>query len=149
MFKKEKAAYMTVEASLVIPIILGGIVFVMYMGFYLYNVATIRQTAYIVALRGNQMRNVSSYEIENYVEKQVDEMLFQQILSGKIIKKEVKVTQESINVNIYTEFKVPFAELTDMKNDLGKSSWEAEVKRINPMEVIRGVRKVNGYQISK
>lgn len=149
MFKKEKAAYMTVEASLVIPIILGGIVFVMYVGFYLYNVATIKQTAYIAALRGNQMKNVSSYEIEKYVEKQVDEMLFQQILSGKIIKKEVKVSQGSINVKIYTEFKIPFAGLADVEDILREISWESEVKRTNPMEVIRGVRKVNGYQISK
>lgn len=149
MFKKEKAAYMTVEASLVIPIILGGIIFVMYVGFYLYNAATIKQTAYIAALRGNQMKNVSSYEIENYVEKQIEEMLSRQILSGKIMRKEVKVFQGSINVKIYAEFKIPFRGLEGMENILRETILEVQVKRTNPMEVIRGVRKVNEYQISK
>lgn len=149
MFKKGKAAYMTVEASLVMPIILGGIVFVMYVGFYLYNAATIKQTAYIAALRGNQMKNVSSYEIENYVEKQVDEILSQQILSGKIMKKKVKVSKGSINVKIYTELKMPFTGLADVEDILREIIREVKVKRTNPMEVIRGVRKVNGYQISK
>lgn len=144
-----KAAYMTVEAFLVMPIILGGIVFVMYVGFYLYNAATIKQTAYIAALRGNQMKNVSSYEIENYVEKQVDEILSQQILSGKIMKKEVKVSKGSINVKIYTELKMPFTGLADVEDILREIIREVKVKRTNPMEVIRGVRKVNGYQISK
>ena len=149
MFKKGKAAYMTVEAFLVMPIILGGIVFVMYVGFYLYNAATIKQTAYIAALRGNQMKNVSSYEIENYVEKQVDEILSQQILSGKIMKKEVKVSKGSINVKIYTELKMPFTGSADVEDILREIIREVKVKRTNPMEVIRGVRKVNGYQISK
>lgn len=149
MFKKEKAAYMTVEASLVIPIILGGIIFVMYVGFYLYNAATIKQIAYIAALRGNQMKNVSSYEIENYVEKQIEEMLSRQILSGKIMRKEVKVSRESINVKIYTEFKIPFTGLAGMENILREIIREAEVERTNPMGVIRGVRRVNEYQVSR
>lgn len=149
MFEKEKAAYMTVEAALVIPIIVGGIVFIMYVGFYLYDAATIKQTAYIAALRGNQMRKLSSCEIENYIDKQVDEMLSRQILSGKIIEKEIKIFQGSITVKIYTEFKMPFAGLEGMENIPGEIIRETEVKRINPMEVIRGARKVNGYQISK
>lgn len=149
MFKKEKGAYMTVEATMVIPIILGGIVLVIYVGFYLYNVATIKQTAYIVALRGSQMRTVSSFEIEKYVEKQVDEMMFQQIFFQENIKKEVKVSQGSINVKINADLKIPFAGFGNVENSLKKITWESGVKRINPMEIIRGVRKVNGYQISK
>ena len=149
MYKKEKTAYMTVEASLVIPIILGGIVFVIYVGSYLYNIATIKQTAYISALRGNQLRNVSSYEIEKYVEREVDEMLSHQILFGSNIKKEVKVSQGNIKVKIYVDLNLPFVEFKNMEEILGKIVWECGVKRTNPLEIIRDVRKVNGCQISK
>jgi len=66
MFKKEEKAYMTIEASLIIPVIVGGIIFVLYLGIFLYNSGTIKQTAYIAALRGSQMKNMSQKEMETY-----------------------------------------------------------------------------------
>lgn len=149
MFKEEKSAYMTVEASLIVPMILGGIVFVLYMGFYLYNFATMKQTAYIAALRGSQMKKVSSEEIETYVEKQVDEMLFGQLLAKQNIKKDVKVSMGNINVKIYTDVKIPFAGDLSFKETGWKIEAESRVNKINPIEIIRGVRKINGRQISK
>ena len=89
MCKKEEQAYMTVEASLVLPTIIGGIIFILYLGIFLYNYCTINQTAYIAALRGSQIKNVSTDEIDNYVKKQIDELLFQQILARENIKKEM------------------------------------------------------------
>ena len=34
MCKKEEQAYMTVEASLVLPTIIGGIIFILYLGIF-------------------------------------------------------------------------------------------------------------------
>ena len=144
MFKKEKSAYMTVEASLVIPLILGGIIFVLYIGFYLYNFVTVRQVAYIAALRGSQMKEASSSEIENFVEKQVDELLLGQILAKESIKKEVEVFTGSIKVKIYTSVKIPFAGLLSITDNFWEIRGESRVNRTEPIEIIRGVRKING-----
>ena len=144
MFKKETSAYMTVEASLVIPLILGGIIFVLYIGFYLYNFVTVRQVAYIAALRGSQMKEASSSEIENFVEKQVDELLLGQILAKESIKKEVEVFTGSIKVKIYTSVKIPFAGLLSITDNFWEIRGESRVNRTEPIEIIRGVRKING-----
>lgn len=144
MFKKEKSAYITVEASLVIPLILGGIIFVLYIGFYLYNFATVKQVAYIAALRGSQTKDVSSAEIENYVEKQVDELLLGQILAKENIKKEVEVFAGSIKVKIYTSVKFPFAVLLPFADNFLEIQGESWVNRTEPIEIIRGIRKING-----
>ena len=144
MFKKEKSAYMTVEASLVIPLIFGGIIFVLYIGFYLYNFVTVRQVAYIAALRGSQMKEASSSEIENFVEKQVDELLLGQILAKESIKKEVEVFTGSIKVKIYTSVKIPFAGLLSITDHFWEIRGESRVNRTEPIEIIRGVRKING-----
>ena len=144
MFKKEKSAYMTVEASLVIPLIFGGIIFVLYIGFYLYNFVTVRQVAYIAALRGSQMKEASSSEIENFVEKQVDELLLGQILAKESIKKEVEVFTGSIKVKIYTSVKIPFAGLLSITDNFWEIRGESRVNRTEPIEIIRGVRKING-----
>ena len=144
MFKKETSAYMTVEASLVIPLIFGGIIFVLYIGFYLYNFVTVRQVAYIAALRGSQMKEASSSEIENFVEKQVDELLLGQILAKESIKKEVEVFTGSIKVKIYTSVKIPFAGLLSITDNFWEIRGESRVNRTEPIEIIRGVRKING-----
>lgn len=144
MFKKEKSAYMTVEASLVIPLILGGIIFVLYIGFYLYNFVTVKQVAYIAALRGSQMKETSSTEIENFVKQQVDELLLGQILAKESIKKEVEVFTGSIKVKIYTSVKIPFAGLLFITDNFWEIRGESWVNRTEPIEIIRGVRKING-----
>ena len=144
MFKKEKSAYITIEASLVLPLILGGIIFVLYIGFYLYNFATVKQVAYIAALRGSQTRDVSYAEIENYVERQVDELLLGQILAKENIKKEVEVFAGSIKVKIYTSVKIPFAGLLPFTDNFLEIQGESWVNRTEPIEIIRGIRKING-----
>lgn len=149
MFKKEKSAYMTVEAALVIPMILGGIIFVLYIGFYLYNFTTIKQTAYIAALRGSQIKNVSLAEIEKFVEKQIDETLSEQLLAKEDIRKEVKVSRGNIRVKIYTDVKIPLIKLLPLTEHWWEIKEEVRVNKIDPIEIIRGVRKINGSQISK
>ena len=62
MCKRAKKAYMTIEAALIFPIILGGIVFTIYLGFYLYNASVIKQVSYIAALRGSQLTESASVQ---------------------------------------------------------------------------------------
>ena len=144
MFKKEEKAYMTIEASLIIPVIVGGIIFVLYLGIFLYNSGTIKQTAYIAALRGSQMKNMSQKEMETYVEKQIDELLFQQILAREDMKKEIDISMGKVTVKIGTDVKMPFANLLSAKIDFWKINGEGYANRVDPIEIIRGVRKING-----
>jgi len=144
MFKKEEKAYMTIEASLIIPVIVGGIIFVLYLGIFLYNSGTIKQTAYIAALRGSQMKNMSQKEMETYVEKQIDELLFQQILAREDMKKEIDISMGKVTVKIGTDVKMPFANLLSAKIDFWEINGEGYANRVDPIEIIRGVRKING-----
>lgn len=149
MRKREKWAYMTLEASLIIPMVLGGIVFILYIGFYLYNSCAIKQAAYIAALRGSQVKNASSDEIEKYVEQQLDDLLSHQILAKGNIEKEIKVSIWKVKVKINTDIKMPLAEWLSSITNLWKIEGEAEASRVDPIEIIRGARKLNGSQISE
>ena len=53
MYKKQQNAYMTLEASLILPVIFAGIIFAIYVGIYFYDISTMKQVAYIGALRHN------------------------------------------------------------------------------------------------
>ena len=145
MCKKEEQAYMTVEASLVLPTIIGGIIFILYLGIFLYNYCTINQTAYIAALRGSQIKNVSTDEIDNYVKKQIDELLFQNILAREEVKKEVSTSIGKVTVKMSTDVNIPFSDLLTAKIHIWEIKTEGYANRVNPIEIIRGVRKINGH----
>ena len=145
MFKKEEKAYMTIEASLILPVIVGGIIFVLYLGIFLYNSCTIKQTAYIAALRGSQIKNVSTDEIDNYVKKQIDELLFQNILAREEVKKEVRTSIGKVTVKMSTDVNIPFTDLLSAKIHIWEIETEGYANRVNPIEIIRGVRKINGH----
>jgi len=145
MCKKEEQAYMTVEASLVLPTVIGGIIFILYLGIFLYNYCTINQTAYIAALRGSQIKNVSTDEMDNYVKKQIDELLFQNILAREEVKKEVRTSIGKVTVKMSTDVNIPFTDLLSAKIHIWEIETEGYANRVNPIEIIRGVRKINGH----
>ena len=145
MCKKEEQAYMTVEASVVLPTVIGGIIFILYLGIFLYNYCTINQTAYIAALRGSQIKNVSTDEIDNYVKKQIDELLFQNILAREEVKKEVSTSIGKVTVKMSTDVNIPFSDLLSAKIHIWEIKTEGYANRVNPIEIIRGVRKINGH----
>lgn len=144
MFKREKSAYMTIEATLIMPLIVGGVIFILYLGFYLYNACTVKQTAYIAALRGSRIKKGSSAEIEDYVVKQVDELLQNQMLAREDIHKEIRISMGRINVKITTEIKMPFAGFLSSKVNMWKIEGQAWANRVDTIEIIREARKING-----
>ena len=96
MYKDRKKAYMTVEASLVFPMILGGIIFTIYMGFYLYNITVINQVSYIAALRGSRQVQLSDTELKKYVEKQLEQLIDDKLFFVTGVSKEIDISINKI-----------------------------------------------------
>lgn len=135
---------MTVEASVIFPMVFGGIIFTIYLGIYLYNVSVIKQIAYISALRGSQIAADSSSEVEEYVEEQLGNLLDSKILMKENVEQEIKVSGKRIKVKLSMSLTVPWSE------DGGwKIEREAGITRYNPVDIIREVRKANDGQISE
>lgn len=140
---------MTIEASLLFPMLLSGIIFIIYMGFYLYNAGTIKQIAYIAVLRGSQEEYKSSDAIENYVEQEVQKMLSNRMLVKENMEINAKVFSNKVSVEIEFGMKAPFFQGSWSKINLWKMETKAEAVRLNPVDIIRNVRKINESQISK
>lgn len=149
MCKKTKKAYMTIEATLIFPMILGGIIFTIYLGFYLYNACVINQISYIAALRGSQLTEGSSKEIRLYVEEQLQQLMKEKLLGKGEIKQGVVVDFSEIKVKVELKMTVPVMEEIPFVEQLWKIKSEAKASRVNPVAIIRGVRKINESQISK
>ncbi|MBR4983350.1 MAG: pilus assembly protein [Lachnospiraceae bacterium] len=149
MDKRGKKAYMTIEAALVFPIVLSGIIFVIYLGFYLYNASVIRQMSYIAALRGSQLTQANSSQIKKYVEEQLQQLGKEKILGEGELVQDIVISFNEIKVKVEMKMEVPLMEGIPFVNRLWRIESEAKAGRINPVGIIRGVRKINESKISE
>ena len=149
MCKKQQNAYMTLEASLILPVIFAGIIFAIYVGIYFYDISTMKHVAYIGALRGSQLMDASAREIKIFVEQQLEQLLNQKILVKEVLQKEVKVSYGKVKVKISMNLKIPFMQWIIRDTGLSIIEKEAEAVRVHPVNFIREVRKRNESQISE
>lgn len=149
MDKRKEDGYLTVEAALVVPFVMGGIIFTMYLCFYLYHAGILTQISHIAALRGSGLTNASEKEIKAFVEEETKELLKQKVLIRQEIKQDIKISLSRIQVNLAMEMAMPIMEEIPLVKRLWTIKREAEATRINPVKIIRGVRKINENQISE
>lgn len=136
MKKGRVRAFLTVEASLIMPVIIILSLVISIFCFYLYNCSIIYQSCYISALRGTQMMNASSSEIKTSVEKHLMELLDNQIYeyidysSVDVNTFQVETKAGTRTANIFSKYDV-FDEV-EMS-----SSCEADAKISYPVKLIR------------
>ena len=71
---KRVSAYMTVEAALIIPIVMGSILFVVYMMLFQYKRCLLEQDLGAAALWGSLAEAADTAELENKVQKRMSEI---------------------------------------------------------------------------
>ena len=143
MFVKEKRAYMTVEASIIMPMIIIVLIFIIYIGFYLYDVCAVGQFAYIAALRTSQQKDLTMEELEVYGKNQLEELITNRLVVTDTRQEKIKVTVRKIEVEISTMIQMPFSNFISEKMGLWKIRGEGEVVRTDPVKYIRSVRGKN------
>ena len=134
MDKKEIKGYMTLEATMVFPVVLGGIILILYLGFYLYNASMIKQIAIVSALRGSQVKDISVQETEEYVKKQVKELYERKILLKKEMNPKITVSSTKVGVEINTEMETLVAQgesVSDLFWNLKTKAELGEFKKAN------------------
>lgn len=137
-----KASY-TVEMALLFPVILGVILFIMGLGFYMYNLSVMDMIAYDVAIEGAQWNGTS----EEYIEKKLKEWGEAEIKDRLIAVKSpsVSVTVKGNQVLTVCEGKYMFPIVNSFLGGGadGKSiSVSGKAKIQDSVSWIRGLRKV-------
>ncbi len=135
---------MTVEASLVMPLLFLAIIFTLYLGFYLYNVCILHQVAYTAALRGSLVKEGSNAQIEEFTYSQLEELVEGRLLAVKTRESRVQVSWNKVRVGLSMTVNVPFSGWISEKIGLWTFQTEAEAERLEPVSIIRGIR-ILGY----
>jgi len=94
---------MTIEASLIIPLVLVIFFTSLYFIFYLFNQCVLYQGSYLAALRGQQLKNASYSTQEEYVKLQLDELLDKQVYEYQI---DYSVSAGFLGINVSSESKI-------------------------------------------
>ncbi len=140
---RKKGSY-TIEAALLMPFIIGVIVFVIYAAYYTHDRAVLQKCAYIAALRGSQVRT-GDQDTYGVAKENCEELLQNHLLGNWELSDSVEVDVSSVTVSYIGNMQIPGGILIEQL--LGSSKWktkkEAGAYRIDEPLYIRKVRKAN------
>ena len=135
---------MTLEATLVYPLIFGGILFTISLAMYLYNVAVLKQISSVAALRGSLEYQMSEKEIAKYVNEEIEKLVKEKLLLVSKIEKDVEVTGEKVKVRLEANVNLPFLKMPFLDFKWQKLEFESQAKRIKAVNIIRNARRLYG-----
>lgn len=142
--KKKKEylkGYFTVEASMLVSVILCILVFIIYLTFFLYDRAILTGAAYQAALAGSRMYDKTREEIEAEVEELTDA-----IVEGKLLacsyETEVSVSFIKVTVTYHLHVNAPFSKLMERM----LTGFDADYQVTKSASKISGVTFIQGCQ---
>ena len=144
--RKDISAYMTVEVSLLIPIIVMVILCVIYLAFYSYNKALAFQNAGICALYGKN--GLEETEDKEWVEKmyRVLQLINKgQFMAASNLKQQVSIENSHIVISQEGNVKIPIFN----QEIMSKLSFSEKVRvsEQNGVFLIRQIRKVKNNEL--
>jgi len=137
MKKKEYRAYLTVEASFIIPIAFLLIVLTIQYGFFCYEKSVSVQCCYLAALRASNEWERTGAALEQYAEKEADRLSEERNLYP--VRKEIKaeVSPVEVEVKIEGDMKVFFRETKKEAADGWEVDADKSASRTIPSQYIR------------
>lgn len=137
-----KASY-TIEAAVVMPLVLGIIILLLSLSFFLHDNTVIRECAYTAAAKYADEQRLSNSDIKNKILSS-NSAINERLISSKITYINAEVTNNKISFDIEARFDFPklkiVSNLTDRNSELLRTS--IEIKRVRPVKLIRNIRKI-------
>ncbi len=141
MMKKELSAYMTLEATLIMPFAIALNILIIYFGFFLYNQCIVSQSCYLAALRGSQIKNCSDTQIQEITERELEKLLKEQIFTSGF-QHNVEVNTFSIKTSAASQIKILFQKLHLYEEEMLVADSKNEIVRLDAVAFIRKSRLI-------
>lgn len=143
---KLKGSY-TIEASLLMPLIIGTIIILLFISFYLHDNAVIKEGTIILANKYTNERNLSNEEIKQRLQEDCQQAILNKVLVTKNITTDIQVEKKMITVSCSGIFQFPsiFITQTIFNSDSLNISTTKSMKRANPVTFIRYCKIVESF----
>ncbi len=99
-FKRKVNGYLTVEASMIMPLVIFLMALLIYLTFFLYNRCVLSQDAYILAFRGSISDKEGESEILEYLEESAGIQFGNKYVGMKDLHKSITISNKSVTVRI-------------------------------------------------
>ncbi|KAB1438631.1 hypothetical protein [Candidatus Galacturonibacter soehngenii] len=141
-----KGSY-TLEASLLMPLIIGTIVILLFISFYLHDNAVIKEGAIILANKYTNEKNLSNSEIKQKLEQDCEQVILNKVLVTRSITTNIKVEKKKITVSCSGVFYFPsiFISQTIFNSNSLNIATTKSMNRVNPVTFIRYCKIVEGF----
>ena len=152
MKKRLKGSY-TIEAALIFPFIMGVIVFIIYISFFLHDRAVMKSCAYQAALKGSLIRTNGS-DMEAEARKAAEYNIEGLLLATTGLTTDVSVSGKKVTVSYSGSLRIPqgplYMKIVGTDSIAVEGSGEAAQKDAiefirNTRAISRGVGKIAGF----
>ncbi|MCM1057029.1 MAG: hypothetical protein NC517_05415 [Firmicutes bacterium] len=138
-------AYFTVEAALVLPFVMGALIFTIFLFIFQYDRCLLEQDMNMLALCAGTATAENSAELETIIRRKASELFMDKYVAWTINELQIAVRGDRVSVKGGGYLTLPLPEW----NFFGKENeWGAgvlrETMRISPADHIRLYRKIKG-----
>lgn len=139
--ERKLEGYLTLEASLIMPLVLYVCIFIIYAGFYQYDRCIMQQDIYRAALRGSSLYGANQSERYRAAADMMEELTRDNYVAAEY-RYEISV-RNSVSIFMEGRIRMPFQGLAELT---GAREWEieetAESRRLDPVLFIRTCRQL-------
>lgn len=139
---------MTIEACILIPIIIMVSLLVIWLGFFLYNKTLLMECAGIAAIRGSQMAEADNETLAAAAAIRAEELLSQKTVAMEIEEIIVSVDYGAVTVKITGVMQIPQAIFlfNIYQNDRWEIYVEQTAERLRTCSILRTIERVRKTQ---
>lgn len=141
MWRRQYNGYFTVEAALMIPLILILYLFIIYMAFFQYDRCLLTQEMYVLALRGSREIYGNYQTVYHKVRKEQEDQYIEKYVAMEFQQSDISVSKQKVTVQQKGGLKNPFWNTEGKFPEIWEVSAKRSSRRIRPAVVIRECRR--------
>lgn len=137
--------YFTVEAAMVLPMVMMIIVWMLYLLFFQYDRCLLEQDMGVLALRGATLQADNNEERLRLLREEADNLYWEKYIAWESGKIELKLEHGQVSVKQNAEIKFPFGR-AGFASNVWKTTTDCESHVLSPVSFIRSYEKITGGQ---
>lgn len=137
--------YMTIEVTLLMPIIWFSLFFIIFTGFFQYDRCVAEQDGKMMVLRASEMRGKDEAAVIRTVMGEGELGGRKKLLFSGGVQKELQVTKDKVRVRVSGKVNTLLKNLIKEGPQIFSYTAEYEAEKYDPVHFIRSCRRIEDY----
>lgn len=139
---KKKNAYFTVEAAMVMPIVVLIQITIFYLLFFQYNRCLMEQDIAALSIRASVLAKEDDWTLLERMKKEAEKVSQNKYIAWECSSPTIELERNVICIGQKCQQIFPFLNVEWQRENIWQSTIAYKVDRISPMEVVRSGKKI-------